>query len=94
MAKNIKPLSTPELKQNLSIALLGQAIRARRTQSNLRLEDAATLCGVAKQTLMNINFQKKMLVYRNRPIRRQFVSSKLNIRLCVTAAGYHVTYDL
>jgi transcriptional regulator with XRE-family HTH domain len=54
MAKAIKPIPTPDLRQSLTMRLLGQAILARRTQSNLRLEDAAALCGVAKQTLMNI----------------------------------------
>ena len=54
MAKKIKKLATPDFGQPLTPELLGQAIRARRTQSNLRLEDAAALCGVAKQTLMRI----------------------------------------
>ena len=46
--------ATPDLRQPFSAALLGKAIKARRTQSNLRLSDAAALCGVAKQTLLNI----------------------------------------
>ena len=50
--KQIKQIATPNLNQTLTAELLGQAIKARRTQSNLRLEDAAALCGVAKQTLM------------------------------------------
>ncbi len=54
MAKRIKVLVTPDLKQTFTATLLGQAIKARRTQSHLRLEDAALLCGVAKQTLINI----------------------------------------
>lgn len=54
MVKRIKKLDTPDLNQTLTPVLLGQAIKARRTQSNLRLEDAAALCGVAKQTLMKI----------------------------------------
>ena len=54
MAKRIKPLTTPDLDVNLSIELLGQAIRAKRTQSQLRLEDVAALCGVSKQTLANV----------------------------------------
>lgn len=54
MAKGIKKLPTPDLNQPLQPELLGQAIKARRTQSNLRLEDAAALCGVAKETLMKI----------------------------------------
>ncbi|MBL1376395.1 helix-turn-helix domain-containing protein [Zobellella iuensis] len=54
MAKQVRPLDTPDLQAPFSAELLGQAIRARRTQSGLRLEDAAALCGVAKQTLMKI----------------------------------------
>lgn len=54
MAKRIKALPTPHLNVNLSSVLLGQAIRAKRTQSQLRLEDAAALCGVSKQTLTNV----------------------------------------
>lgn len=54
MAKRIMKLPTPDLSQPLRPELLGQAIKARRTQSNLRLEDAAALCGVAKQTLLRI----------------------------------------
>ncbi|MCX7116107.1 MAG: helix-turn-helix transcriptional regulator [Gammaproteobacteria bacterium] len=52
--RQIKKIDGPDLTKPLSAALLGQAIKARRTQSNLRLEDAAALCGVAKQTLMKI----------------------------------------
>lgn len=54
MPKKLKALPTPDLTQNVTVELLGQAIRARRTQSHLRLEDAAALCGVAKQTLQDI----------------------------------------
>jgi transcriptional regulator with XRE-family HTH domain len=54
MAKQIKKIETPDLKQPLTAELIGQIIKARRTQSNLRLEDAAALCGVAKDTLMKI----------------------------------------
>ena len=54
MAKRIMKLPTPDLTQPLRTELLGQAIKARRTQSNLRLEDAAALCGVAKQTFQRI----------------------------------------
>ncbi len=54
MTKQVKAIPTPDLNQSLTLTLLGQAVRARRTQSNLRLEDAALLCGVAKETLMNL----------------------------------------
>lgn len=33
---------------------MGQAIKARRTQSNLRMKDVAALGGVAVQTVMQI----------------------------------------
>lgn len=54
MAKTVKPKMTPDLTQRLTPELLGDSIRARRSQSKLKLEDAAALCGVAKQTLANI----------------------------------------
>ena len=54
MAKNIKKQDIPNLEQVLTPELLGQAVKARRTQSNLSIEVAASLCGIAKQTLMNI----------------------------------------
>lgn len=52
--KQVKKLDTPDLTKIITPALLGQAIKARRTQSKLRLEDAAALCGVSKQTFMKI----------------------------------------
>lgn len=52
--KKLAPLSNPSFEQTVTADLLGQAIKARRTQSKLRLEDAAALCGVAKQTFMKI----------------------------------------
>lgn len=54
MAKLIKQLQTPDLNQKLTPAFLGQVVKARRTQSELRQEDAAALCGVAKQTYMQV----------------------------------------
>lgn len=54
MAKRIKVHPTPYLNQRLTPELLGLVIRARRTQSKLRLEDAAALCNVAKQTLQDV----------------------------------------
>lgn len=54
MSKKVTVVATPDLEASISPALIGNAIRAKRTQSQLRLEDAAALCGVAKQTLMNV----------------------------------------
>lgn len=52
--KQITPKETPDLNQKLDQILLGKAIRARRTQSKLKLDETAALCGVSKQTLSNI----------------------------------------
>lgn len=52
MPRTIAVTAMPDLTKRLSPDLIGAAIRAKRTQSHLRLEDAAALCGVAKQTLM------------------------------------------
>lgn len=52
--KKITKLKAPVFEQLLTPVLLGQAIKARRTQAGLRLEDAAALCGVAKDTFMKI----------------------------------------
>ncbi|MCF6767902.1 helix-turn-helix domain-containing protein [Thiotrichales bacterium 19S11-10] len=54
MAKVITINKTPNLENPMTPKLIGAAIRAKRTQSQLRLEDAAALCNVAKQTLMNV----------------------------------------
>ena len=58
MAKRIKVFPSPNLNTNLSLELLGQAVRAKRTQSQLRLEDAAAFCGVSKQTFSNVESGK------------------------------------
>lgn len=54
MANQVVKCPTPDFGESLTPALLGQAVKAKRTQSHLRLEDAALLCGVAKETLMRI----------------------------------------
>ena len=54
MAKKIKRIENPIFDKPLTAELIGRIIKARRTQSALRLEDAAALCGVVKHTLMKI----------------------------------------
>lgn len=54
MANVVKPLATPDLDQPFSTELLGQAIKAKRTQSRITQADAAALCGIAKQTYIKI----------------------------------------
>lgn len=53
MAKKVKALQTP-VTQTLTAESLGLFVKAKRTQAGLRLEDAAMLCGVAKDTLSKI----------------------------------------
>lgn len=54
MPKTIKRTNLPDLTAHLTLELLAEAVRARRTQENLRLEDAAMLFGIAKETLSRI----------------------------------------
>ncbi|WP_292657050.1 helix-turn-helix domain-containing protein [Nitratifractor sp.] len=52
--KQIKALPTPDLTQPLSLKLIGDAIRARRTQQKLDRKTAAMLCDVSVVTLGKI----------------------------------------
>lgn len=54
MAKKVKALETPKKQTTLTHELIGEYVRARRTQLGLGIEDAAAFCGVAKDTLMNL----------------------------------------
>lgn len=54
MARPLTPLPTPQQSGALTPEMLGQFIRAKRTQSGLRIDDAAALLGVAKDTLSKL----------------------------------------
>lgn len=54
MSKTIKPLPTPVQAGSLNAEILGQFIRARRTQSGMGIHEAAAFCGVAVDTLAKI----------------------------------------
>lgn len=54
MAKKINISEKPDLTKKVTMQLLGEAVKACRTRSNLKLTDAASLCGVSKQTMNNI----------------------------------------
>lgn len=54
MAKSVKALASPDLSRPFSVALLGAAIKAKRTQSGITQTDAAALCGIAKQTFIKV----------------------------------------
>jgi len=52
--KQIKSLPSPDLSQVLSLKLIGEAIKARRTQQKLDRKTAAMLCDVSTVTLGKI----------------------------------------
>lgn len=58
MAKKIKIYPTPQNKDSFDAVILGEFVRARRTQSGLGIHDAAALCGVAVDTLNKIENAK------------------------------------
>ena len=57
--KQIKPLPTPDLTQVLSLELIGQVIKAKRTQQKLDRKTAAMLCNVSTVTLSKIEHASK-----------------------------------
>jgi transcriptional regulator with XRE-family HTH domain len=54
MAKHVKALPTPPQAGPIDQAKLAQFIKAKRTQSGLKVEDAALLCGISKATYTKI----------------------------------------
>ncbi len=52
--KKVKPLPTPNLNQPLSLKLIGETIKERRTQQMLDSKTTAMLCGVSLVTLSKI----------------------------------------
>ena len=52
--KQIKSLPSPDLNQTLSLELIGEAIKARRTQQKLDRKTAAMLCDISTVTLGKI----------------------------------------
>jgi len=58
MARQIQIMPTPIQKGPLTPELLGQFVRAKRTQAGLRIDDAAELCGVSVETISKIETAK------------------------------------
>ena len=52
--KQVKSLPTPDLNQALSLELVGQTIKARRTQQGLDMKTAAMLCDISVVTLSKV----------------------------------------
>jgi transcriptional regulator with XRE-family HTH domain len=58
MAKRVKSIPTPKQDGYLTKELLGEFIRAKRTQEGLKMHDVAMLCGISIDTLTNIETAK------------------------------------
>lgn len=54
MAKTIKITRSPKQKGPLTKAILGEFVKAKRTQLKLSIEDAALLCHVSKDTISKL----------------------------------------
>ena len=54
MAKTVKALPTPQQNGPMEAKVLGEFIRARRTQAGMGIHETAALCGVAVDTLTKI----------------------------------------
>ena len=50
MVKKVKVIASPDLNQAFTPLLLGEVIKAKRTQSKITQQDTALLSGVSKQT--------------------------------------------
>lgn len=58
MARSIVAMSIPQQLGPLTPKVLGQFVRAKRTQAGLRIDDAAQLCGVSVETISKIETAK------------------------------------
>jgi len=54
MARKVKPLATPIQIGPLEAKVLGEFIRARRTQAGMGIHEAAAFCGIAVDTLTKL----------------------------------------
>jgi len=54
MAKRVIPTKAPNLNLPVNMIRLGELVRSKRTSLDLTIENAASLCGVSKQALSNI----------------------------------------
>ena len=58
MPKTIKPLPAPSQDGPLDAKILGEFIRARRTQAGMGIHETAAFCGVAVDTLTKLEKAK------------------------------------
>jgi len=59
MAKRVIPTKPPNSDLPVNMLRLGEFVRSKRTSLNLTIENAASLCGVSKQALNNIELGSK-----------------------------------
>jgi len=57
--KQVKAIKTPNLNEEISLELIANAIKARRTQQGLDIHTASMLCGVSVVTLNKIEKASK-----------------------------------
>ena len=79
MARPLKTYPNPKANGPLDAKKLGEWVRARRTQSGLRIDDAAELCGVSKDVLLRVETAKS-------GVRLESVFKVLNglgLKLCI-----------
>jgi len=54
MSKTVTPLPVPEPQQLIDAATLGKFVRARRTQTDMTIHDAAAFCGGSVRTMSKL----------------------------------------
>lgn len=54
MAKRVIPTKAPNIDLPVNVKRLGEFVRFKRTTLGLTIENTASLCGVSKQALNNI----------------------------------------
>ena len=77
--KQVKALPTPDLDQPLTLGLIGQTIKARRTQQRLDTKTAAMLCDVSLVTFNKIENASKGV--RMESVLK--IMQALGIKLCI-----------
>ncbi|MFT4925112.1 MAG: transcriptional regulator with XRE-family HTH domain [Phenylobacterium sp.] len=54
MAKRVVSTEKPDCSLPVNMQRLGECVRFRRTSSGITIEDAASICGISKQTFCNV----------------------------------------
>lgn len=65
MTKKVKAMKTPNQDSDLTPELLGQFVKAKRTQLGITIEEAALMCNVAKDTLSKIETARNTVQFQS-----------------------------